>query len=332
MAVADESGGQFDKLIQAEHRIKGDGMQMPYKRADAAQRQYDAPHDDGVAQKTEFGVAAGAEYAADDRGVQRFSDTVIRAYIKHPIQIAPGRIVQIHQMEYQRLDEQNGGACQDAEQQRIQRDAVAGFFCEFPVAGAQVLPDQYGAAAGYAAAEDDGQVFDDGCDGVCRHHICAHMPDDGGRRGQAAAPNDVVGLDRRCVLQKIVPQAACYAVVHRKLKPDAPARRGMGRAASELDEARADGGNGDAGNGLFRHAGEKDEDAQRIKRHVQNQARRADQGAQARVLHAFDHAEINLRKAHGEIRERDRPEKCRAIPDQHPVICKDAHQHLRETQ
>ena len=69
--------GNFPKLVQAENKVDHKRRKMKNEGAEKAQRNRNAPHDDGVAQKAKAGVAAGAEDAGNHRGIDCLADYIV---------------------------------------------------------------------------------------------------------------------------------------------------------------------------------------------------------------------------------------------------------------
>src|SRR5699024_237584 len=71
LAVMPEDERHLHELIRTQKRVHGDHWQLQHKGREEAQRNGVAPHIDDVALQAKFAVPAGAENAADQRGIER---------------------------------------------------------------------------------------------------------------------------------------------------------------------------------------------------------------------------------------------------------------------
>lgn len=75
------------ELVQIQEEIYHRNRQMQDKGGDASHGHDDSPHIDRIADQSEPGIAAGAEYTADDGGTERFADQIVGADKQHEPQV-----------------------------------------------------------------------------------------------------------------------------------------------------------------------------------------------------------------------------------------------------
>ena len=88
LAVIPDFQRHLRELVQIQEEIYHRNRQMQDKGGDASHGHDDSPHIDRIADQSEPGIAAGAEYTADDGGTERFADQIVGADKQHEPQVS----------------------------------------------------------------------------------------------------------------------------------------------------------------------------------------------------------------------------------------------------
>lgn len=189
------------ELVQIQEEIYHRNRQMQDKGGDASHGHDDSPHIDRIADQSEPGIAAGAEYTADDGGTERFADQIVGADKQHEPQV----ILRLRaERACESLDDRDAGKQNHAGgrsgNERDNAQLVSRLLCLRQIALPQLIADDDAGSSSDTQAQTGSQILRNLSDGIGSHRVSSQMPHDNGRHGKSAAPDDLIGKRRPCIM------------------------------------------------------------------------------------------------------------------------------------
>ena len=182
----------FPEFIETENKVDDLRRQVQHKGAYKTERDGDDPHDDGIADQAEAGVASGAEDAGDGQRVHRLSDYIIGADKQHKIQIILRLRGQVEDTDDRPADEDDDEPGQDTDSERTPTEASRLLSCPVHLQLSHGLSEKHCARAAESIADNREQITDRSGDGGGCHHIGIHVPQYNRIGRKSKSPDTVV--------------------------------------------------------------------------------------------------------------------------------------------